>query len=171
MIAVYALFFIPLIIFVLAFLYETFLSFRRLQNIKVGKQGYVHATWEVTHTLLVFALVVLIMMFTKSIDALSSTIFVTTFLAAVALIIRSICYTYIFYVRKSQKTSWVDWLFAVSHVAAALFLVITVIKIVWFLVKQSPEANLQFVPMFIPGLILVLVICALPMFYLYSTKE
>lgn len=171
MLAVYILFFVPLILFVLAFLYETYLSFARLKNPKAGRTGYVHATWEVTHTLLIFAVVVLLMFFTKSIDEIADAIFMTTMLAAVALVIRSICYTYIFYVRTSKKTNWVDWVFALSHVFAALFLVATVVEAVWYLYQNNPDANTQFVPAFIPGLVLVVGICAVPIGYLYFAKH
>lgn len=168
---VYILFFVPLVLFVLGFLYETYLSFARLKNPKAGKTGYVHATWEITHTLLIFAVVVLLMMFSKSIEDIASAIFVTTFLAAVALIIRSICYVYIFYVRNSKKTEAVDWIFALSHVFAALFLVATVVSAVWYLYQNNPPANTQFVPMFIPGLILVIAICIVPIWFLYKQKD
>ncbi len=168
---VYILFLVPLILFVSAFLYETFLSFARLRNPKAGKTGYVHATWEVTHTLLIFTLVVLLMMFTKSIDAISTAVFTTTFLAGAALTVRSVTYMYIFYVRKRATTSWIDWLFALSHVVAALFLVLTVIKALWFLLRERPEYNSQFLPYFIPGLIVVLALCALPIVVLYRIKD
>lgn len=171
MLLAYLLFLLPLVLFVLAFLYETFLGFRRLQSVKLGKTDYVHATWEVTHTLLIFSVVVLLMLFTKSIDKIASTIFVSTFLAAVALVTRSICYMYIFYVRKSKKVATVDWIFALSHVFAALFLVVTVIKALWLLYKERPEANTQFIPMFIPGLLFVVALSALPILYLYRTKS
>ena len=171
MIIAYLLFLIPLVLFVLAFLYETFLSFARLRNVKAGKEGYVHSTWEVTHTLLIFAVVVMLMMFTKSIDGLALAIFLTTMLAAAALIIRSSCYIYIFYVRKSTKTGAIDWIFALSHVVAALFLVLTVIEALWFLYQNNPPANTQFIPAFIPGLVLVLAICLIPILYLYFSPK
>ena len=53
------LIYVPIVLFVVAFLYETWLSFRRLRPAAARKQrsGYVDATWEITHTLLVFAVV------------------------------------------------------------------------------------------------------------------
>lgn len=166
----YALIYTPILLFVLAFLYETFLSFARLKNPSSGRGGYVDATWEVTHTLLIFGVVMLLMLFTKRIDDIASAIFLPTFLAATALVIRSICYIYIFYVRKKKTTGVIDWLFASSHVAAALLLVAVVLKATWFLLKEKPEANLQFIPAFLPGLILVLAVCAVPMLVLYRNK-
>lgn len=171
MILTYILFLVPLLLFVSAFLYETYLSFARLKSPKAGRTGYVHATWEVTHTLLVFTVVVLLMMFTKSIDRIASAIFMSTFLAAVALTVRYAAYIHIFYVRKRPRTSWVDWLFAFSHVAAAGLLVITVVKALWFLIKEKPAVNDQFLPFFVPGLIVVLLLCAVPMITLYRTRD
>lgn len=171
MIAALLLFLIPTLLFVVAFLYETYLSFKRLNNSKAGKGGYVNATWEVTHTLLVFAVVMLLMMFTKNLDGLASAIFLSTFVALFALAIRAACYTYIFYVRSKQKTNWVDWVFALSHVVAAGALVITVVRALWFLYENNPPANTQFLPFFIPGLVLVIAVCAVPIALLYSTKK
>lgn len=170
MLAAYVLFLVPTLLFVVAFLYETYLSFRRLGNPEKGRSGYVNATWEVTHTLLVFAVVMLVMMFTKDIEGLSSAIFTSTFLAASALIVRSITYAYIFYVRTTGKISWIDWLFALTHVAAAVFLVITVIKATLYLYTHDLQVNSQFLPYFIPGLVLVLAVCIVPVTVLYKSK-
>jgi cytochrome bd-type quinol oxidase subunit 2 len=172
MIEALILFLVPTLLFVLAFLYETFLAFRRLGSSKAGRSGYVVATWEVTHTLLVFAVVMLVMLFTQAIDQLASAIFVATFSAAVALGLRAVFYLYIFYVRRSSaKTSWVDWVFALTHVAAALLLVVVVLQALVFLLQNNPPANTQFYPAYIPGLILVLAVCAVPIFSLYRTRN
>lgn len=171
MIVTYALFLVPLVLFVLAFLYETLLSFLRLRNPESGRAGYVHTTWEITHTLLIFALVVMLMLFTKSIDELSAAIFIPAFLAAIALTIRSICYIYIFYVRTTPRTSFVDWVFAFSHVFAALLLVVTAAKALWYLFQNQPDANTQFVPVFLFGLVFVIGICIVPIIFLYSSKK
>ena len=167
-----ALFIIPVLLFVIAFLYETYLSFYRIKKPTKSKTGYVSATWEITHTLLVAAVVMLVMMFTSSLDGLSSAIFVATFIAAVALGVRAVLYIHIFYVRENPKQiNWIDWAFAFSHVFAAVFLVIVVLQALWFLYKNNPPANSQFLPYFIPGMIFVLIITALPIVFLYKTKD
>lgn len=168
---VYLLILAPILIFVIAFLYETYLSFSRLKNLKAGKENYVSATWEVTHTLLVFGVVMLVMLFTSSLEGLASAIFTSTFIAAGALTVRAICYTHIFYVRQTKTINWVDWVFAFSHIVAALFLVITVAKALWYLYENNPSANEQFLPYFLPGLAAVLLICAIPILMLYKTKN
>ena len=172
MISAVVLFIIPVVLFVATFLYETYLSFRRLKNPKAGKSGYLSATWEITHTLLVAAVVMLVMMFTASLDKLSSAIFLATFSAAVALGIRAVLYIHIFYVRNNQsKTNWIDWTFAMTHVAAAGLLVTVVVQALWFIYKNNPTANTQFIPYFVPGMIFVLLVTAAPIIVLYKTRD
>ncbi|HSX07551.1 MAG TPA: hypothetical protein VLG11_01525 [Candidatus Saccharimonadales bacterium] len=165
------LFLVPTLLFVLAFLYETYLSFTRLGKKRPSRANYLSATWEVTHTLLVFAVVMLIMLFTHSLDKLSAAIFTSTFFAVAALAVRAAAYLYIFYGRQSKKISWIDWVFAGSHVVAAALLVITVVKAVWFIYQNHPLVNSQFFPYFIPGLIGVLLICIVPITMLYRTRD
>lgn len=165
------LFLIPTLLFVVAFLYETYLSFKRLKNPKAGKSGYVAATWEVTHTLLVAAVVMLVMMFTTAIEGLANAIFVATFAAAIVLGVRAVLYIYIFYVRKTNKTSWIDWTFAVSHILAAVLLVVVVLQSLLFLYQNKPTPNNEFLPFFIPGIIFVIALCIVPIFTLYKTKD
>ena len=165
------LFLVPTLLFVITFLYETYVSFKRLFKSNYGRANYVSATWEVTHTLLIFAVVMLLMLFTQTLDKLASAIFLSTFLAATALLIRSACYTYIFYARKKKIINWVDWVFAFCHVFAVAFLVITVVEALWYVLANKPPVNEQFIPAFIPGLILVLALCAVPIIALYKTKD
>ncbi len=167
----YLVFLLPVLVYMVAFLYETWLSFKRLKNPKAGRASYVTATWEVTHTLLVFAVVTLLMTFTQDLVRLASTLFWPTFIAAIALGLRAIGYLYIFYVRpRMSQANWVDWSFALTHVVAALFLAVTVVKALWFIGQQHPIANTQFFPIFIPGLLLVLAVCIVPIAVLYRTK-
>ncbi len=170
MIGAYALIYIPILLFVVAFLYETFISLIRLKKPAPWHFSYLEATWEVTNTVLVFGVVMLLMLFTKSIDTIAASIIVSTLIAGGALLVRAACYIYIFYVRQSKKITSVDWLFAFSHIVAAGMLVVTVIKATWLLFTKHPEANLQFIPYFIPGLVFVLGMCALPMYRLYRRK-
>lgn len=171
MLTFYIVFLVPVLLYVIAFLYETFLSFKRLGNPRAGRYGYVSTTWEVTHTLLVFSIVMLVMTFTQDIVNLANVLFWSTFIAAIALGLRAVSYLYIFYVRDAKKRPGaIDWMFALTHVAAAIFLVITVVKALLFIWQHNPTPNTQFFPVFIPGLVLVVGVCILPMAVLYKTK-
>lgn len=166
----YVLIYVPILLFVVAFLYETYLSFTRLGNHKSSRQGYLSATWEVTHTFLIFGVVMLLMLYTQVIDQIADVIFLSTFWAAVALGLRGVLYIYLFYVRKKPTINWIDWVFAFTHVIAAVLLVITVLRATWFLFTQNPPLNAQFIPVFLPGLLIILLITAIPMAVLYKSK-
>ena len=166
----YILFLLPLVLFVAAFLYETFLSFARLFNRKAGRAGYLHATWEITHTLLIAAVVILLMMFSSSIEGMATVLFTSTFIAAATLVIRYALYIFIFYVREGKKTSWVDWFFALSHVVAAVSLVVSVVRVLWYMYQNNPAVNTQFLPYFVPGLFVTVLVCAVPLWYVYAQK-
>lgn len=168
MIGAYLLIYIPILLFVVAFLYETYLSFARL--FKKTSLAYTDATWEVTNTLLVFGIVMLIMLFTLDSKELASTIFLPALSAGTALLIRAALYIYVFYIQDGRKTGVLDWLFAWSHVVAALLLVITVIFATIFLFTKNPTANLEFIPYFIPGLVVVIAISIVPLVHMYRTR-
>lgn len=165
------LFLVPVGLYVLAFLYETYLSFERLFRHNSAGRGYVAATWEITHTLLVFAVVMLLMMYSQVIDALSATIFSAAFLALAALTIRACVYLYVFFVKKITRIGVPDVIFALSHVVAAGLLLLTVYQAVNFIVTIHPPANSQFLPYFIPGLLLVVAVTVLPIVWLYIVEQ
>lgn len=164
-------FLVPVLIFVVAFLYETYISFARLKDTKKDRHGYVSATWEITHTFLIIGLVMLFIFYSQSLTDIASAIFLPAFLAGLFLVIRGILYTYIFYVRKEKKVNYLDWLFACLHVLAAIFLVLVVSKAVYFVLKNHPIANMQFIAYYIPGLILTLALITVPMFVIYKIKD
>jgi cytochrome bd-type quinol oxidase subunit 2 len=171
MIWVYALIYVPILLFVVGFLYETYLSFARILHKGTGKQTYVSTTWEVTHTLLVFGVVMMLMLFTRHIDVIADAIFIPTFIAMTALFVRGLCYVYLFYITKRATPGVADWIFALSHIVAALFLVIVVLAFTYTLATHTFVANMQFVPPFLIGLAGILLLCAAPLGALYLQKD
>ncbi len=171
MIAVYALIYVPILLFVIAFLYETYLSIIRL-NGKNNGSSYVDATWETTHTILVFGVVMMIMLFTRNLDVIASYLFLPAFTAISFLFLRGICYLQIFYTRQtSSKQSLVDWIFMLSHLGAAVSLVWAVVAFSYVLLSKDVVANTQFIPAFLVGLVIILSIVILPLTYLYLGKK
>jgi hypothetical protein len=120
----------------------------------------------------VFAVVMILMLYTQVLDQLAALIFWPTFLAAIALGLRGVCYIYIFYVRKnSERTNWIDWVFAIMHVVAALLLVTVVLQVTWFILTSGAAVNTEFIPAFLPGLLLVAGVVALPIWTLYRSGK
>jgi cytochrome bd-type quinol oxidase subunit 2 len=171
MIWAYLLIYVPILLFVSGFLYETYLSFARIAKKGKGRKTYLSTTWEVTHTLLIFGVVMMLMLFTKHIDVIANAIFIPTFIAMTALFVRGLCYVYIFYISKHTKTGIADWIFAFSHVVAALFLVIVVALFTYTLATHTFVANTQFIPPFLVGLGGILLVCAAPLAALYLQKD
>ena len=171
MLAVYLLIYVPIILFVVAFLYETYLSFSRINARKKNSATYVDATWEVTHTLLVFAVVMMVMLYTKHIDRIADLILMPAFLAMTALLVRGAAYIALFYIYENRRIKWLDWLFALSHVVAAGLLVVVVMIFSGFLLIERPQANTQFVPAFLIGLVIVGAVSVVPALTLYRYRD
>lgn len=167
MIGALVLFLVPTVLYVVAFLYETYLSFTRLRSSSKQGTGYVTFTWETTHTLLVFAVIMLMMMYSQVIDGLASSIFTVAFLALAGLTVRAGLYLYLFFVKRSTSVSVGDWLFALTHVITAILLVAVVYQAVHFVITNNPPVNSQFLPYFVPGLMLVVAVTFLPIIWLY----
>ncbi|MBW4062061.1 hypothetical protein HJC99_05815 [Candidatus Saccharibacteria bacterium] len=94
----------------------------------------------------------------------------TAMLAALGRIVRAVCYTDIFYVKSLDNIGSVDWVLAGAHVVTALLLVATVLLATVVLFSKHPIANTQFVPYFLPGLAVVLLLCAVPQARLYRSR-
>lgn len=168
MVAVYLLIYVPIVLFVIAFLYETYLSIQRLYDRKSDRHSYVDTTWEITHTILVFGVVMMLMLFTRSIDVIAAALFWPAFLAISFLMIRGATYIYIFYIRKNRKIrSWPDWIFMLSHLGAAVMLVWAVLAFTALVMGGTLQANTQFVPAYTIGLAAILAIVSGPITYLY----
>lgn len=164
------LFLIPTLIYLVFFLFETYLSVKRLFS-KDSRTYYVQITWEVTHTFLVIGLVMLFIFYSRSLNVLAGYIFIYAFMAGLFLLIRGILYSYIFYVHKKTNINILDYLFSLMHILAAFFLVILIVRVIDFVNKYHPVANTQFIPYFIPGLVLTTALIIVPLLMIYKIKD
>ena len=163
------LFLIPIIIYVILFSYETYLSFLKAIS-KSHRRNYVEVTWEMTHTLLIIGLILFFVFYSSNLDQIAKTLFSAAFIAGSFLVIRGILYTYIFYVNKKESKT-LNWSFFISHVGSLAFLTLVVIKAVQFVVNNHPIANSNLLPYFIPGEIITLALILGPMYFMYRIKD
>lgn len=164
---------VPLVLYLIAIIYETFYSFKRLTHVKIGGD-YLSATWEITHTLLILAVVYFITMFSLSLRLVASAVFISLFVVIFTFIIRGILYMYIFYIRtplQQKKRNWVDWLFALTNVVIIAALGVMIIEAVSSLWGKQIITNSDFIIWMLPGLVLVLAFCSIPVYQLYKTKK
>lgn len=157
-----------LALYVVALAIETFFSFARLTG--HNHEGYVDATWEVTHTLLVFAVTMFGITHGSILPEVMKDIFWPLMAFGVAFLLRSILYALIFYARKTRYKIIDDWLFALSHLAMIGSLVFVLFGTLPHLLSPANQPDTSFLWLFIPGFALVLILASIPAFRLYSAR-
>ena len=157
-----------LAVYLVAFSYETILSWRRLRRAATGRAGYVDATWEITHTLLVFGFTLFMITYSQALPDIAPVIFFPVLLTGVALALRAALYLYIFYIRSSRRRQGlVDYLFALAHLLIIGGLLTSVIAGTMKIQALNASPNLAYFGSLLPGLFVTLAICAWPLWRLY----
>lgn len=162
----------PLCLFLIAYLYETYISFQRLSYPKKGRH-YVDATWEVTHTFLVISVALFVGFFSSNLTEIAYVTFYPLFLASVFVGVRTLAYIYIFVIRESKKQmtrSWVDAVFAFSHIGVIISLLYLIAVLIPKILSTQLTPNTLFIPWMIPGAFVIIAICIIPLFNLYKTR-
>lgn len=169
-VAFYSLMVVSVLLYVAAFLYETWTSVIRLRK-KRGSE-FVHATWEITHTLLVVTLVAFLMTHSSLIVDIAKIAFIPLFIVVFAFIIRAALFLVLFYAKEGKANiGWMDYLFAGTHIVILLGLVIAIIQVVWLLLTADYTVNTVSMNWYMAGLIGLLVVCSAPLIKLYRTKN
>lgn len=171
-ILLYSLILIPLFFYVAVFSYETYLSIKRISNKKLKRgEAFVSATWEVTHTILVYAFVIFFVSHADLLPAIATTIFLPVIILMIALIARGTLYLYLFYGNTKISKIGKLWhgLFAITHLvnlAAALWLTIAV---AYEIITRHFIASTENIGLIALGLIPIGLLCAVPLYTLYRT--
>lgn len=163
----------PLVLFLAAYIIETYVSFRRLQKPRKG-HDYLDATWEVTHTFLVVSVALFVGFFSQNLTEIAYVVFYPLFLTSVFVGVRTLAYIYIFIIRSPKKRNqrtWIDTVFALSHVGVVAGLLYLLAMLIPKLLSIELLANTAFIPWMLPGAALVIVVCSLPLLSLYATKK
>jgi len=170
----YSLILIPLLFYVVVFGFETIASIKRVLNGSFNREtAFVHATWEVTHTILVYAVVMFIISHADLLPLIATTIFLPVVILMMALILRGTLYIYLYYGNtKISKISKI-WhsLFALTYVvnlSAALWLTIAV---TYEIITRHFTPSTDNVGLIAFGLVPVAIFCAVPLLILYRTKD
>lgn len=163
---------VPLVAYIPMFAYELYISFRRIGK-PLDKGGeYLHATWEVTHTFLILSINYFVWLYSDAVVDVGRATFLALLLFGAAFIVRAVLYTQLFYIKSSAKPNLlVDWLFALTHVVIAVSLIYAIMVAISYMVRGSYEANQTFLPLLWPGIILMLPLISVPLYFLYKTKS
>lgn len=164
---------VPLTLFLLAFVIETIMSFKRLTNNKADG-SYLSATWETTHTFFVVAVAMFVSIFSDNLTELAKAGFIGLIIIVIFAGLRGAAYLQLFYIRSAAKRNirnWVDISFSLTHVGMIVGVVVLLVGLLPEMARISPQPNTSFIPWLIPGLLLVLALCVPPILSLYSTKK
>lgn len=169
----YALILLPITGWVIAFGYETWLALGRSEggDYSVGT-AYMHASWEITHTLLVYGFTVFVVSHADSLDILDRTLFIPVCVFMMSLLVRGCLYLYLFYGPQTIKHpelyhSVLAASYVVSMVSVLCGFILTIINIQLYSLTPSTE-NMPIIGF---GFVLTSVLCFLPIRAAYTYKS
>lgn len=170
----YAFVLIPILVYLPFFFIETWAAFKRIGQKTPSSDEYLHLTWEMTHTLLIVGVNFFIWLFASIIVDVGKAVYWGLITVGALYIIRAILYVYTYYGAgsKSKKhNGWTDWLFALIHLPIIVCLLYVVIRAAYVLLTNEYTINTQFLPWMYPGLIFMIIICAIPLVRIYKIKH
>lgn len=165
---------LPIVAYLPFFFIETWASFQRIGKKTPSSDDYLHLTWEMTHTLLIVGVNYFIWLFASIIVDVGKAVYWGLITVGALYIVRAIAYVYIYYGAGSKKkmhNGWADWLFALTHVAIIGCLLYVVIRAAVVLMTSEYTVNTQFLPWMYPGLVFMVIICAIPLVRIYKIKR
>lgn len=167
---IYCMILIPIILYVLGFGYETILSIQRAGSKELKKgEAFAHATWEITHTSLIYAFVVFMITHASLLPLIATQTILPLSIFMIALMLRGVLYLYLFYgdiaVTKINRLWHI--LFAFTHVAslgAILWAATTVaVEIMQRHFIPDNDGVIASAIVFVP----VILICIIPIYWAY----
>jgi hypothetical protein len=170
----YAFVLLPILAYLPFFFVETWASFQRIGKKTPSSDNYLHLTWEMTHTLLIVGVNYFIWLFASVIVDVGKAVYWGLITAGALYIVRAILYVYIYYgsgAKKKLHNGWADWLFAITHLLIIACLLYVVIRGAVVLMTTEYTVNTQFLPWMYPGLVFMIIICAIPLIRIYKIKR
>lgn len=153
-----------LALYALGYLYETLMSFARLRNTK--RELFPNASWEIIHTTLVIAFATFMITHGPMLPELAPLIMVPFMIALLGFFLRASCQLIIFFGREdSRKHTWVDWVFAFSHLVILIPFLYAVVTTTVYLMTHPLNILTDMFSWFLPGLILGIAINLVPILY------
>ncbi|MEO7363946.1 MAG: hypothetical protein ABIV43_00350, partial [Candidatus Saccharimonadales bacterium] len=130
-----------------------------------------HATWESTHTFLILGVNYFVWLYSAAVVTVGRAVFIPLLVFGAAFVVRAILYIQLFYLRSSPKPNvTIDRLFAWAHVAMAGCLAVIVYRALKIMLSNDYTANHLLLPLLLPGLLLLVPLISVPLYFLYKTK-
>lgn len=163
---------IPLFFYFPMFLYETYIAFIRIGKPHNEGGAYLHATWEVTHTLLILSINNFVWLYSTAVVAVGREVFVPLLFFGAVFIVRAILYIRLFYFKPTLKSNMIlDKLFAWLHIVMLMSLCIVLVKTFTLMINGNYSPNYVVLQLLYPGIFLIFPIICMPLYFLYKTKR
>ena len=165
----YFLMVLPLAWYLLAFAYETFLAFHRIGRKSFDKESaYIHGTWEVTHTMLVYSFTVFMISFAGLLPRAASQLFLPIAVFMCALMTRGSLYLYLFYSSDQVNLSrfW-NLIFALAHLVSWLAVLLGAVRMARLIQSSHFTPSTLALNEVAVGFVLVAIVSLLPLVQLY----
>jgi hypothetical protein len=146
------------------------MSFERLKTTK--KERYPKASWEIIHTTLVIAFATFMITHGPMLPEIAPLILFPFMLALLGFFLRGTCQLYIFFGREdSRKHTWIDWVFALSHLVILLPFLYAIIVVTAYLLTHQLTVLTDMFSWFLPGLIVGVAINLVPILYVLREQR
>ncbi len=169
----YALILIPALAWVATFGRETWLALKRSEtgDYSAGV-AHVHASWEITHTLLVFSFTVFLISHADALVFLDTALFMPVCVFMISLITRGCLYLYLFYAETIPRPALWHSLFAITHIVSLVAILTGLIVVTANLLTYSFfSPNTENLPIVTVGFVLTFAVCAVPIWAAYHQKN
>ncbi len=169
-VTLYSLLLILVLLYAAGFLYETIMSFMRLNTTK--KEVYPKASWEIIHTTLVVAFATFMITHGPMLPELAPLIMVPFMIALLGFFLRATFQVLIFFGREDpRKHNWLDWGFALSHLVILAPFLYGVSATVIYLATHPLNVLTGMFAWFIPGLVVCIGIVLAPVVYVFAKQR
>ncbi len=169
----YSLILVPLVLYVVAFSFETYMSIKRLFTKHYSQgAGYIHATWEVTHTLLVYSFIIFMTSHSEILPQLAPIIFLPVSIIAIGLMLRAALYLYLFYGQDTPRAPKLSHiLFALCHIVPLAALAYVIKMVALYLWWSGFTPSTQYIWAVVIGFVVTVGFCVIPLTRLYSSDR
>jgi len=160
----------PLIVYVITFIYETYLAIMRVKTGKLDQgQAFVMATWEISHTIFVYSVTVFIVSHADLLPIIAPQLLLPSSIFIIALIIRGTMYLSLFYNDTPNVKHNRAWhaVFALTYIIGLLSAVWLIVIAVLGIITQGFVPNTDALIYTAAGFIPALLICGIPIFTIY----
>lgn len=172
----YGLILAPIAIWLATFGRETWLALGQSETAgqsadKPANIVYTHASWEITHTMLVYAFTVFVISHADSLEILDRELFLPICVFMISLMLRGCLFLYVSYAETVKRPvlyySLLSLSYLVSLVSVLVGFVLTVTNILLYNIQPSTD-NLPIVAV---GFVLTAGLCAIPIWTAYHPSE